>query len=585
MVAAQLLECNTKKIQIKLTFRMVVKEESSRCKNTTECSFTNLQDKLKFIFKNATVEPMLGCYIIASVVSSLATQNLNLQKACRVNLKFSDEVCIALERQETQNYTREEIAVQQLVSEMIIWKTIVQSSIPALLIIFIGSWSDRTGRRKPVMLIPIIGELFTSIGLIFCTYFFYELPMEVAGLTEAIFPAITGGWMAMFMAVFSYIGDITTVKSRTLRIGVVNVFCSVGIPIGTALSGVLYKELGSYGVYTISSLLYIFSFFYGVVAIPEAKKKEPKVKTISNTAEVHRESCLRKFFNFHHIEEAFAVAFKDDGHSRRLRIILLMVVVIVVMGPMHGEMTVMYLFTRVRFNWDEVNYSIFSTYMMVTNLLGTMFSVGVFSHLLQIDDALIGVMSCMSKILAGFVYAFATTEFVFYLAPIVDIINGTSFIAMRSIISKLVTPDELGKVNSLFGVCEALVPLIYGPMYSYIYRTTLDTMPGAFFLIGGGLTAPAAIIFWWMYTINCKKMKEADSIEAASKQISTISSTMTKPKINSIDFVNANSDFDLSIILDRRTNTHRSSAQFVGVDNRSFQSEKEEIPSKDEISA
>lgn len=80
-------------------------------------------------------------------------------------------------------------------------------------------------------------------------------------------------------------------------------------------------------------------------------------------------------------------------------------------------------------------------------------------------------------------------------------------------------------------------------------------------------------------------MKEADSIEAASKQISTISSTMTKPKINSIDFVNANSDFDLSIILDRRTNTHRSSAQFVGVDNRSFQSEKEEIPSKDEISA
>lgn len=49
---------------------------------------------------------------------------------------------------------------------------------------------------------------------------------------------------------------------------------------------------------------------------------------------------------------------------------------------------------------------------------GTMFSVGVFSHVLQIDDALIGVMSCMSKILAGFVYAFATTEFVFYLGNI-----------------------------------------------------------------------------------------------------------------------------------------------------------------------
>lgn len=106
----------------------------------------------------------------------------------------------------------------------------------------------------------------------------------------------------------------------------------------------------------------------------------------------------------------------------------------------------------------------------------------------------------------------------FVKAPLVDIVNGTSFIAMRSIISKLVPPDELGtwniilhenhfyrainhavtfsgKVNSLFGVCEALVPLIYGPMYSAVYKATLKTVPGAFFLLGGALTAPAALIF------------------------------------------------------------------------------------------
>jgi len=118
---------------------------------------------------------------------------------------------------------------------------------------------------------------------------------------------------------------------------------------------------------------------------------------------------------------------------------------------------------------------------------------------LKIDDALIGVMSSMSKILAGFVYAFAKTSFVFYLAPIVDIVNGTSFIAMRSIASKLVPPDELGKINSVFGLAEAIVPVIYGPMYSALYARTMDTVPGAFFLIGGALTAPAVIIFLWMY--------------------------------------------------------------------------------------
>lgn len=78
-------------------------------------------------------------------------------------------------------------------------------------------------------------------------------------------------------------------------------------------------------------------------------------------------------------------------------------------------MVVMYLFTRYRFNWDEVDFSIFSTYSMVTNLLGTMVSVGLFSHVLKIDDAMIGVLSCISKILSSFVYAFATTTWAIYL--------------------------------------------------------------------------------------------------------------------------------------------------------------------------
>ncbi|KAJ8968885.1 hypothetical protein NQ314_002056, partial [Rhamnusium bicolor] len=132
------------------------------------------------------------------------------------------------------------------------------------------------------------------------------------------------------------------------------------------------------------------------------------------------------------------------------------------------EMNVAYLFTRYRFNWDEVDFSIFSTYSMVTNLIGTSVSVGIFSHILKIDDAIIGIYSSMSKILSSFVYGFAKTSLVFYLGAIVEILNGTSFIAMRSIASKLVPTEELGKVNSLFGACEALMPLVYGPIWMYV---------------------------------------------------------------------------------------------------------------------
>lgn len=111
------------------------------------------------------------------------------------------------------------------------------------------------------------------------------------------------------------------------------------------------------------------------------------------------------------------------------------------------------------------------------------------------DDALIGVLSSMSKILSSIVYTFAQNVWQLYMGPIVEMLNGTSFIAMRSMATKLVSSDELGKVNSLFGVAEALMPLVYAPMYTSVYAATLNTLPGAFFLLGGALTVPAVGIF------------------------------------------------------------------------------------------
>lgn len=104
--------------------------------------------------------------------------------------------------------------VQQLVASMAGWKTILQSGLPCLLILFWGSWSDRYdhsrvicckpnihvckpynvfshGRRKPCMLIPIFGELITSIGLLLCTYF-DQAPVEAAAITETLFTGLTG---------------------------------------------------------------------------------------------------------------------------------------------------------------------------------------------------------------------------------------------------------------------------------------------------------------------------------------------------------------------------------------------------------
>ncbi|CAK1553439.1 unnamed protein product [Leptosia nina] len=467
-----------------------LKTKNEDVKNIPKRTFV---EKIRNIKENVTVEPIMACYIMPSVLASLATQNLNLEKACLVNLNFTTEVCDALKSRNTENYTIYENQVQTLIASIQAWKNIIQTAFPVLIILFVGAWSDKTGKRKACILMPIFGEFLTCVGFLLNTYFFYELPAEVAALTESIFPALTGGWYTNFIGVFSYISDITTVEDRTYRVGIVNLCMSLGYPIGSALSGILLKMIGYYGIFSLSAMLYVFSIIYGILYLHDPKPKVVEKKRSGLTG------FFVEFFDFGLVSETFKVAFRKGPGSRRLHVCVLLIVVFVVFGPLQGEYTVMYLFTRYRFNWDEVMFSIWSTYSIVTNLIGTAFSMTLFSGYLKLHDTLLGAISCMSKIIASFAYAFARNDLEIYLAPLLEILNGTSFIAMRAIATKLVTGEEFGKVNSLFGLAEAMTPLLYGPLYSRVYIATLDVLPGAVFLLGGFLTVPAVVIFGWLY--------------------------------------------------------------------------------------
>lgn len=197
------------------------------------------------------------------------------------------------------------------------------------------------------------------------------------------------------------------------------------------------RHIGFYGVFATAAALYVVALFYGVFYVKEKEYDGVKAPNLST------KSLIADFFDRKHIVETMKVAFKSGENQRRSRVIMLLIVVMVVIGPLHGEMSVMYLFTRYKFNWSEIEFSLFSTYSMLIGLVGTLVSIGIFSHLLKFDDAIIGVLSSLSKVLSSFVYAFAMTTMQFCLGPVAEILNGTSFIAMRSIASKLVPKEEL----------------------------------------------------------------------------------------------------------------------------------------------
>lgn len=261
--------------------------EAFPLKNEAKVGLGNMsfKEKLKYVKSNITVEPVLALFVMPSVLAGLATQNLNLEKACRVNLGFADAICNDLRLRKRDNHTFEEDEVQKLVASVQAWKSVIQTAIPTVLMLFIGAWSDKTGRRKICMIMPIIGEMMTCLLNIINTYFFNEVPVEPTVFMEVIFPALTGGWYTMFLGTFSYLGDITSKEMRTFRLGILSLCMTIGFPIGAGLSGVLLKYLGYYGVFTISATLNFINFCYVLFVIDDHRwleSKENKEKVCIN---------------------------------------------------------------------------------------------------------------------------------------------------------------------------------------------------------------------------------------------------------------------------------------------------------------
>ena len=143
--------------------------------------------------------------------------------------------------------------------------------------------------------------------------------------------------------------------------------------------------------------------------------------------------------------------------------------------------------------------------------------MGILSYYFKLSDPVVGFVSGISQFSSCFLYAFATTSLMMYLgklkgtvlidvaargtdqfwisAPVVDMMNGTMVVVNKSILSKLVSQDEVGNLFAFVGVVDSVSPLLLVPTYNTVYKATFETLPGTFYLLSAGLTIPAFIVF------------------------------------------------------------------------------------------
>lgn len=127
-------------------------------------------------------------------------------------------------------HIKKKIILQVTVSEFHQWNDIAGHAVPIILAMFYGNWSDRRGRKLPLVL-GLTGKLVYSFMIVINSMMdTWNLNMVV--YTATLPMSILGGDVAIFGSCFAYISDISSVQQRTMRITILDVVYLSTMPSG-----------------------------------------------------------------------------------------------------------------------------------------------------------------------------------------------------------------------------------------------------------------------------------------------------------------------------------------------------------------
>ncbi|XP_029344035.1 uncharacterized protein LOC100572522 isoform X2 [Acyrthosiphon pisum] len=438
--------------------------------------------KPKWIEK-VTVEPMLFLYFVTLAISALVGTNLILRKGC--DMTATEQPADLRDKCLNESYA------QELVARIQTWKLTIQYSVPLLFILFAGSWSDTHGRRRrPLMFIPIAGQLLTDAFNVLNVFNWHWSP-AVAAVSECLVPALTGSRICCVVGVASYVADITRVQDRTKRIGMLMSLYFIATPVGACTAGFLNVNIGFYGTFGVCIAMNVAALVLGAALVKDTSVPYDKGASIWQTV------------NPKVIADSVRVLVKKRP-SRSLLIYMTIVSPLTV-GPMQG----------------------------------TILAIWLMSVKLKMHDAAIGFIGSSFDLIAAVCYSFVTQPWQLYAVPVIDIFHGAAFTVSTSMASKLVDNSELAQLNSVRGMLETLAPIIIYPLYNQLYKLTFETLPGAFFLLTAVITVPVVILFGLTYKADQKdnifKNNEDDGV--AQKNKDECNNTVKKESIKTIDSV------------------------------------------------
>lgn len=225
-------------------------------------------------------------------------------------------------------YHFEEVETQKLIGKLMMTRTILENIFPLFLVILIGAWSDKYGRKLP-MLFVLVGFMIQNLALLICVFCKRSTGGWTVAVVTSFIPGLTGNNACFNMAAFSYVAANAKPEERTSRTGGAHSMFFLGIVLGLGIGGALASSgLGFTKIFILGLFLEATTFAYILFIVPDdsSDKSKPFITT------------FLEIFNTQHLHDAWMVVSKKRPGDTRGKLLILMVAHFCVLAPFMGTL-------------------------------------------------------------------------------------------------------------------------------------------------------------------------------------------------------------------------------------------------------
>jgi len=325
----------------------------------------------------------------------------------------------------------------------------------------LGALSDRYGRR-PVILISCLG-----LGL---DYIFMALAPSL--LLLFVGRVVSGITSATIGTSFAYIADVTKPDERAKAFGLVGMAFGLGFVVGPAIGGLL-GGLDPRLPFWVSAAACLANAAFGWFVLPESLPPEKRMafswKRASPVGSLKLLASQRQLLGL------ASVDFLGNFAHQVLPAVFV-------------------LYAGHRYGWGEVTVGLTLAFVGVCTAVVQGLLIGPIVRRIGARAAV--VVGLLAGATGMSIYALAATGPWFWAGVPVMAFWGVAGPALQDMMTRHVSGSEQGQLQGAASASRSVAGLIAPGIFAVLFAWTIDTLPGAAFLLAGGLLAAAALTTW-----------------------------------------------------------------------------------------